>query len=292
MDPSFVFLAANLMREKQLANIGAQQASYEESEAEKKQNLSKKQHEILETFRNESTDILHLVSVNPEKAFVRAQIALSVLDSWKVIPDSFEQLKEKEQAQLVWRKLLNISEKCKKQLSSEMLDNSKKCLNAVSMEHFLRVAAKRLNAYQKYLELGRKIDSYKSIRKKVDRDFILISIAIVIISLFLSIWLQIVFGVLSNPVWTGITIALMSILELTVGMILMRRLPKDISQITQMRTQYSQEAGLDDSGFWENVKAIFGTIPSDEQLLQKWEEQEAIIQPYFKETDTEEAVTH
>jgi hypothetical protein len=138
--------------------------------------------------------------------------------------------------------------------------------------------------------LGQKIDGYKSIRKKLDRNFILISIAIVIISLFLSIWLEIIFDVLSNPIWTVITILLASILELTAGMILMRRLPKDISQTTQMHIQYSQEAHIDDSAFWENVKAIFGAIPSDEQLRQKWEEQEAIIQPYFKDMDTEETV--
>jgi len=59
--------------------------------------------------------------------------------------------------------------------------------------------------------------------------------------------------------------------------------------IDQLYHQFSEDAQIEDHGFWQAVTDKFGGIPTVEQLQQSWDEQEAKTRLVFGEPEQQPA---
>ena len=249
--------------------------------------------ELVAFAQEEAGQILQEAPAFPQRALVRLQLLISNLNDSGVTPDSFEDNQEKEEVVLLWRKLSNLWQKTSSQLTADQLEQCQDCLDAIAMEYFIQTLASRLEAYEKYQLLQPMWEEARLGAKKMAAYQ---KIGWAIGSIGLSMVLVWVVSLSSTPrigANAMIMVGLISFLVLNI----MGFLPGifDISNqqsfqtIDQLYHQFSEDAQIEDHGFWQAVTDKFGGIPTAEQLQQSWDEQEAKTRLVFGEPEQQPA---
>lgn len=280
MDPSFLFASMQLAQQTQQLRALAQQEHDEETY---KAIVRENQMNLLSTVKADSEKAFHEASNFPQRAFVRAQLMMHALDSHRVIPDSFDEQKEKEDVILIWRKLANISNKSKSQMTEEQLNKCVECLNAISTEGFIQVIADRLKAYVEYQEIKPKLENLTKRNKRIlsYQKSSWNIITFIGIATFLLYSNRVGFEIAANAliVWILVGCAL----GLITYLVLESKRPKDLANIDRLFRKLSLASSAEDDGFWQAVKDRFKSIPTLEQLKESWNEQEKVIKSIFGE---------
>jgi hypothetical protein len=152
MDPLFF---VTLMQQMQQRNLIAAQGRQAAREAE----ILNQRREKLATAQQYANQLVQESSNFPQPTFVRLQLFLKNLEYYGVLPDSFEDQQEKEDAVLLWRKLARVLEKCSSFLTADQMAQCQVCLDAMVMESFINTVANRLKAYEEYRQLKPKWES-------------------------------------------------------------------------------------------------------------------------------------
>ncbi|HNT78750.1 MAG TPA: hypothetical protein PKH77_27395 [Anaerolineae bacterium] len=290
MDPGFLFVSIDFLQQQQLARAEVERAQQEYDEAVRQAMLFEHRKKMLASAQEESNVLVHNASVFPERAFVESQLILFSLDCYGVIPDSFEDQKEKEEVILLWRKLLNVADKSKTLMTVEQFERCKECLEAISTQSLIRASADRLEAYKEFQRIKPKLES---LRKKSQQLVLFRKISWIVIGFIAMVTFPIYVSRVGfaeirdiSAVWILTSLALGIITHLVAAL----QQPKDIKEVESLFHALSNEAGIEDTGFWQAVNDKFGGIPTIDQLRQCWNEQEIIISTILGEPEANPSV--
>ncbi len=276
MDPNFLpLLVQQLAERNQMISIGKRQA-IEEREREM---LETSRKNLLRFAASESDVLLRDSTSVPQQVLVRSQILMNQLNGMNIIPSEYEDATEKENIILLWRKLENISEKCKAQLTPVELEQCEKCLNAVWMQSFIQAIVQNHPAYVNYLAAKAELDQ-KTVRlRNLERSlYIVLLLIVAVICLFYF-----------TKTLVDTTADLIGLLFLFAGMpaIFIRSLFRP--QYDQIENSFMDfKPGGEQGKFWLMVIEKFGSMPTQEDLDEKWKEQEDIIKSIFGEPSQNE----
>lgn len=276
MDPNFIpILFSQLSAHNQILSVAKQQAE----EEHQKQLLVENRQKLLGFAKTESDVLLHESSLYPQRVLIRSHILLGQMDNIKVVPDSYEDQTEKENVELLWRKLVGISDKCRKQITPAELDQCQRCLDAIWMQGFIRDIAERLGAYYKVQEMKAELEKNKMRYKKLQRNwFGGLAALFAGILLYLSV---------KNILAESEGFIVFIVIELGgIALIIYMWFKSKFTAIDRTSKKYP---GKDSEEFWVRVKEKFNGIPTEEMLKESWHEQEEIIKVVFGEpTPTEQ----
>jgi hypothetical protein len=285
MDPLFL---VTLMQQMQQRNLIAAQGRQAAREAE----ILNQRREKLATARQYANQLVHESSNFPQPTFVRLQLFLKNLEYYGIVPDSFDDQQEKEDAVLLWRKLASLLEKCSSFLTADQLAQCQVCLDAMVMESFINTVANRLKAYEEYRQLKPKWKStWRKARVVAVSQKIWLVFMIIVASGFaaLIVYKAYIGQIGSNAAAIALTIWILAIsaLGIKVYWVLESDNPEGLIAIDQRYHQLSAAAQVEDQDFWQAVTDKFDGIPTVAQLQQYWDEQEAKIRLVFGEPQSE-----
>jgi hypothetical protein len=270
MDPNFIpILFSQLAQHNQIMDVAKQQAQEEHDQ----QALLENRQKLFADAKAESDALLQESSSNPRQVFVRCQLICYNLDNLKVVPDSYEGQKEKEDVALLWRKLIGFSDKCRKLMTQEQFEQCTKCLDAIWMQGFIRAIAERLGAYNKVEEMKAELEKKRERYKKLRRSWFGVLAALsASVLLYLSGK-----NILAESEGFIVFVAI----ELGgIALIVHLWFKSKFDIINNASRNY---LGRDGEEFWKRVKEKFNGIPTEEMLQQSWKIQEEIIKAVFGE---------
>jgi hypothetical protein len=291
MDPSFLFVVSNLVRERQVANNLSRRISYEEDEKIRQEKLLEFRKQMIDNAKKESSKLLLEASQYPKETYVRSAWILIHLDINEVKPDSFIDQQDKEQAALIWRKLQNICKKCEKEMTPPIKDEVDKCLAALQELNNLKLITGKLQAKQLYEQTANKLVAALQKQRRINL-FILLTIFLAIFVTFsLFIYLSTIGG-LSEKSSSSIAIISVGVLVFVSLVILTKQLPKCIPSYQKLKGQYEAEAMIKNEDFWNMVIKKFSGFPSQEQLDESYKTHMEIIQAFFSEQNSAKNQEH
>jgi hypothetical protein len=283
MDP---FFFAHLMQQAQQRQLVVAQGMQAMREAE----LLNRRREILASAQQCTSRLVEESTTFPKRVYVQLQLVLRNLEYHGIVPDTFEDQQEKEEAVLFWRKLSNLWDKTNSQFTADELAQCQECLNAIIMEVFLQAVANRLKAYEGYQRIKPIWERVWNETRRITANQKVSKILVIVIALLVAgiiVYLSIggnfdaTTTVMLLTIWT--MVSCLSGISLNAG--LESRKPKELFTISQRYHQLSAAAGMDDQEFWQSVMDNFGGIPTMEQLQQSWDKQEAKIRLVFGEPE-------
>lgn len=286
MDPGFLFTTSQVLQQAMATRSMAARLDQIEKEKQRLEDQKKQRRSMLVSAGKDGDTLLQLLSTQPAQVLVHATWILHSLDGMQVIPDSFEDLKEKEDCALVWRKTINIAEKARALLSPEQIIQCDQCLKAWSIQNLIRLTADRLDFYHAHEQIQSKLARAAERNHQVDigRNFIWAGILVAAgIAAFISVS---DFGAQAAP---GILVLIALFFFAAVALVsifvdLLR--PKEIQLLEKRAQTYAIQACLADEQFWQTVREYFGRIPTSPDLQTAWREQEGFIKMIFPDPMT------
>jgi hypothetical protein len=276
MDPSFLALFASQMQQHiQLKSLAMHQAQ-EEMDNEARLEERRK---FFEFARKQSDIYLKDSTLKPGQVFVHCVLALTKMKELNVIPDSYEDQKEKEDVILILRKLAGILDKCKTMLTSEQLIQCDNCLQAIWMQGLIQIIAERIGPYNELQRIKSSLEKKRVKLKKLRMIFYPISI-------LPGVGFVIFF--LVNHAFTSY-IDFVGVLGIFTGLLALLSHVVFTGLLNDIRRKYEYLQGDTKEEFWKQVRDMFNGIPTEEILIQKWKEQEEKIKVVFYEP-TQEAI--
>lgn len=286
MDPGLFVAAVQSLNQHRLAQSAALLSRQQREEEARRIKLQEYRQELIDTAKKDTRDLLEQSKDFPQRAFVNTQLFLRQLDTFDVKPESFDDLAEKEEAVLIWRKLLNISEKAKSQLSKDQEQQCLDCLKAVSIESFIKVVASFLDPYQKYQAINQQIEhaKMKAAKKRGFQWISWLGILIIWFAFFLLLTIGNFPSLIIEAVFWPLTVVMVSFLFY---LLLVGEGTKETKKLNFSLKKNYALANLDNVDFWNQVEEMFEGIPSVEQLKNTWNEQEMIISKIFGTADSD-----
>jgi hypothetical protein len=213
---------------------------------------------------------------------------LSNLDFCGATPDSFEDQQEKEQAVLLWRRLLNTVDKCQAMMTAGQMAECRACLNAFSTEYWIRETARRLEAYEAYQRVKPLREAaHRQIREIIARRrWLWAGILLAVLASYLVFARRV--GAEQASSFLILWVLAASILAGIVFYVGERRMPTDRDALDHQYQVAYQQGEIANTDFWQFVIEKFGGVPTMERLSQIWAEQEAVINALFEERAAEE----
>jgi uncharacterized membrane protein len=233
--------------------------------------------------QEESNRIVREDAEYPMQSCVQVQILSSDMIAYEINPDAFEDLKDKEDAALLWRKLKSLYTNLDRQLSESQKEICQRALDAIFTHRLIRYAAPKIEAFEDWQKISAEKDRVdQSNRKLLQTIKIVWGIAVfVLIASFglISVIWGIAFAVNLLAFWFLACIALVIFLVAWYD----KKKPKDLHTLeTKCRDSYAK-ADLDNEEFWDTVKKAFNGIPKSDQLQSFWDEQETAIRAIDKQ---------
>lgn len=279
MLPGFIFAYTQAFQQNLMARSLAARAVSEHNEEARKALFLQEKKKLIETVQKDSIVLAHEASVFPERTFVKAQLYLSLLDDYGVTPKSYEEQTQKENAILLWQKLLNIVEKSKSQMTMEQLGSCLDCLNAIAMQKFIYTIAERLEALEncnrmkpEIEKISRKSNRIEKYQKRSTATVTVVAVATFLIYTILAGFKE---AISFLGLWIFIAYTIGCIFYLVMEFIK----PKSVAKLEAIYQQCAREAQIGDTKFWQAVQDIFGGVPTIDRLTSSWEEQIKKIQP-------------
>ncbi len=288
MDPSFWFAYVTSAQQLQMARSAAQRAMQEQNEAAQKAAILENRRKLLSEIDQESKQHEKEASRSPQKTYIQTIIQMNGLHQNGVVPDSFEELKEREDAALLWRKLANLADKCKSNMTPEQLAQCNKCMDAIWRQMFIQAVSARSNPYLQFQQVKPLLDKARLATRKINRYQVILWMSLVFIGI-----LGIVVYALSvdaDRANNGLIVWVVALgaIGLAGHLAFEGKRPKDILKLEYQAQQLSSEAGLQDEEFWKLVVEKYGELPTIEQLQADWGAQSAIIGEIFPPENREE----
>ena len=253
MDPSFFFVTAHVLQQQHMLYSEIAQDRQECDYEEYKAWFEEKRRELIDTAQDEASVLKGEVYEYPERTFVKLQLILSTLNNYEVLPEEFSDQLEQEKIILLWRKLINLSEKSKSLMTSEQMEQCKECLSAVAMENFIQVTASRLEAYQTCQELDAQLDVLRSKNSEVTKykyRSILLVILVGAVSFLIS---SSQFELIANGLFLLWVLGGLGIGNL-LNMYWENQKPKNLKEIVMDYDKSADKAHIEDDQFWQAVK--------------------------------------
>lgn len=285
MDPSFLLATTHVLQQNQLIRAQAARELEEQNEQNRKIALLEYRREKLSSINTKTNALIPEVDQKPLQTLITLQVILNRMSDQGIAPDSFEDEKDKEDAILLWRKLINLVDKCNLELSEEQLNKCLECMDAIYISRLIEDLNPVLDAYVSYFE---KISDFelkkKKKKKQANLQKLLIVITTTIFTLGFIFYSWLVTLRTAAPflvVWilVGLTI-------LMVGYHLLdRKIPKDLFPLENELSELYKNGVVEYDGFWSVVKERFNGIPTHDDILKRQEEANKIIGEIFPETN-------
>lgn len=253
-----------------------------------KEDILKFQREIIASMREEADSFQREADEKPDQVMVKVLLSMLRMARLGVTPDAFPTVEEKENVVLVWRKLSNFGDRCRSQLNEE---RRKQCADAVNAGNFLdliQVLNTRLVHYRNHFILKKQYSDAK--RKNAILGLVqwaLVLVGTLLVGILAS-WAN------QNPS-EGNLMLLMTVLGLysliLIGgcFIAASKKVKNIPNLQSRVNNTAKSGFVQDHDFWKAVEEKFNGIPSDEQFLQTYKKQKAILEVIFPEEKENDA---
>jgi hypothetical protein len=290
MDPTFLIASTDLVRQNLAGRAAAVHMQEEKNAQLREEQLLEQRRKVLSAVSQESHGLVRESNDMPARVLVQVHIAASNLNYWGVVPDSFTDLKEKEDAALLWRQLSSLEKKCKENLTPQQIEACKNCLNAMALQNLIGTVAHRLTPYAKLQELKPKVEALRQKNEKISVLRNASRTGIVIIGALTYVYGAVTVGkggalgllipwILATYTTTMIANYLFETLR-----------PKDAKPLDSRYQMLAYESGIDDVEFWKMVTDRFGSVPTEEVLQQAWKEQQRAIEIIFGESSTKSPI--
>ncbi len=250
-------------------------ANLEADKERKRQLLFQERQKILDVANKMWEDLLYESTVYPQRVLVNAQIILKDMKNMGAMPEAFENDTEREKIIFLWRKFLDIAEKCTKQLPPEQVDQCTQALQAISTQRYIDAILPRLDSYKQFLQLKIRLASEK---KRCQRNERILNTVLAMLVVFWLAWLRMKNSLVSFENIMGVFFVV-----LAPGAVLASWLRSTYRKSEKALLPYQHIEK--EKEFWSTVMANFNGIPSHETLEQKRKEQDKIIRVIFGENN-------
>jgi len=281
MDPNFFFSVNQLSQQRQAAQTIAARLHQEEQQKRHQAAIQNFRRQLLADANSAASSLQQSLELEPEWTFVRVNLILGRMDSNQCGPDSFEDLKDKEDAILTWRLLLNLREKLQAQLSPAQLERCQNCLRAIHTKYLIEVAEERLEGFHRYEALQVQIAAATQARRRLlgIRFWAWLGIGLVTGLSFLAFAFFI--GFEPATVYLLVWILASGLAAFAVHLYIDRRMPQEMDLWIREAEYMANEAGIEDEGFWEAVREQFNGLPTQEAIQEALAEQDVVIEMVY-----------
>jgi hypothetical protein len=277
MDPGFLFATTHFLQYSQFIQAQNARIKAEQDEKIQQEMLAVQRRELLHYAAEEAKTLIFEASVFPGRTFVKLQVILNNLNYLGVIPDSYEDHKEKEDIILLWQKYNNLLEKCRLHMTDDQFLLSANCMNAIFIRNHTLAVAERLEKYIQYQRIKVIWDSYQQkLRNTQKRQKTIQWVCGVLTAGFFLVFTYRAHEDPLAPLYL-LAFILSGIAGLTGILILSLMKPKKYAQMKALHDQLFREADIGDEVFWKTAVERYGGTPTMEQLTANLVEQDAII---------------
>ena len=280
MDPFLLGALSNEVRLMQ-ANIAAGRLEAEKQAEQER--LHQWKREVITEVSAEAANVVREISQKPLPSFVKVCLYLHDLEIDEIVPDAFEDMQEKEDAILLWRKLENLHKTLRSNLTEDQIEVCQKCLNAIGMRRFIKFIDPYVRASEEFdkveLEWKAAHKRLKEVKQKETKILVGIGAANVVtfgIACFLK-------GLEAAAPYLILWVMCTVFICIALWVWLDSRRPKNIKGIDCKYNQLYEQAGIDNDQLWENIEEAFDGIPTQDDLVKRWKEQEPAINAVFQE---------
>jgi hypothetical protein len=283
MDPSFLFITTSLLQQNQINQAIAAQAREERERISAEEELRENKRQWMAQVQEETKRIVREDTKYPIQSFMQVQVLLSDMVAYEVNPDAFEDLKDKEDVALLWRKLKSLYTTLDHQLSESQKGICQRAVDATFTRRLIRYAAPRIAAFEYWEEINAERDQVSQRNHKLLRTTKIVwGIAVfVLVAVFglVSVIRGMAFAVNLLAFWFLASICLVVLLVAWYD----KKKPKGLHTLEMKCRDSYAKAELDNEEFWNTVRKTFDGIPKSDQLPRFWDEQETALQAIDKQ---------
>ena len=147
MNPIFWFAAASVMQQTYINQSIAASINKEHAREAAEAELFAQKKRWFAMAKEESNQVFQENQARPLRSFVQVWILLNDFVGYEITPDIFDDMKEKEDVALLWRKLTNIYSGLERQLTDDDKEICQKAMKAIYTRRLISYAEPRLSAY-------------------------------------------------------------------------------------------------------------------------------------------------
>jgi hypothetical protein len=280
MDPSFLIDVSSALQQRQMTRMAADRLQAMDDEKKRLADFQAWRRERIEFLTTASDQLVRDSNDRPLQTAVLVVTHLNRMVRYDITPESFDDVKEQEEVHLLWRKLMNIRDHCLGQLSDKDKQTFELGIQAFHIMDLIKVTADRVDAYNKFNFAVQELQSATKMNKMLKT----ILATVIIVPTVILVLVNWVFASIASP-YTGIVFFISFVLDLTIIFItfrlIARKKDKRIPALQAAITQTRRQGAVDDTPFWDFVRAEFGCIPTHDQLKKTWAEQGAVLDTIF-----------